>query len=410
MATFSYTHAGFVAGMALFASMMLTFAQGCRAAEENQGPPTVKVVIGGEPTAKAEDCRRVLVGRGINMPDFPGFKKFVGWESPIRLANGTWLVGFNAGYNHASAPNAEAPTGGRAMLIRSTDEGLTWSKPETIWDTPYDDRHPSFCELKNGAILSTFFTWTGDLGKIPGPEHRANVIRSRDGGKTWEKTPPLPSPFIGDGTDGPMIQLKDGSALIAIYGFTRMDDVPKELSKIAILKTQDAGDSWEYLSMIKTGHEMSEPTIAQLPDGKLVMMTRPAGDICWSGDGGKTWTTPVSFGVRMYEPGFVVLKDGTLVCLHGSYGPGGMRVIFSRDGGHTWIAPLANGGFLIDSTYGYGRCVQLPDGSLFVAYIDNIGVTPEDMDKEAVWGIRFTIRPDYSGIELLPAPGVGRNR
>ena len=34
-----------------------------------------------------------------------------------------------------------APTGGRAMIIRSTDQGKTWSKPVTLIDTPDDDRH-----------------------------------------------------------------------------------------------------------------------------------------------------------------------------------------------------------------------------------------------------------------------------
>jgi len=388
----------------LTALMLLLTLYGCSSAEETP-PVSVKVVVDGESPVKAEDCRRILVGRGVNQPDpFPGYRGFVGWESPIRLKNGTWLVGFNAGWGHASFPTAEAPTGGRAMLIRSTDESVTWSKPETIVDTPYDDRHPGFCELPDGTILCSFFTYTGDLSKLPGPEHRATIVRSRDGGNTWEKTPPLPSPFLGDGTDGPIIALRDGSVLLAIYGSFRREDIGKELTRIALLKSKDAGESWELLSVVIADHELSEPSIAQLPDGGLVLMTRPAGDICWSSDGGKTWTAPVSFGMRMYEPGLLVLKDGTLVCLHGSYGAGGMRVIFSRDGGHTWTAPAADHGFLIDNTYGYGKAMELPDGSLFVAYIDNIGLTEEDMQREAVWGVRFRIRPDYSGIDLLPAP------
>src|SRR3954470_18970171 len=65
--------------------------------------PTVTVVENGESKARPEDCRGIIVGPGINQPDpFPGYAGFVGWESPIRLRNGTWLVGFNAGYWHAS--------------------------------------------------------------------------------------------------------------------------------------------------------------------------------------------------------------------------------------------------------------------------------------------------------------------
>ncbi len=67
--------------------------------------PVVKIVEGGESKARPEDCRATLVGPGVNQPDpFPGYGGFVGWESPVRLKNGDWLVGFNAGYWHASAP------------------------------------------------------------------------------------------------------------------------------------------------------------------------------------------------------------------------------------------------------------------------------------------------------------------
>jgi hypothetical protein len=65
----------------------------------------VKVVEHGESSRRPEECRGVIVGPGVNQPDpFPGYAGFVGWESPIRLADGDWLVGFNAGYWHASAP------------------------------------------------------------------------------------------------------------------------------------------------------------------------------------------------------------------------------------------------------------------------------------------------------------------
>ena len=383
---------------------MILLARFCTAAE-GQTLLTVKVVSGGEPKEKPADCRRMLVGPGVNQPDpFPGYQHFVGWEAPIRLKNGTWLVGFNAGWGHASYPTPEAPTGGRAMLIRSTDEGVTWSKPQTIADTPYDDRHPNFVELPDHTLLCSFFTYTtGEAAKQPDDSRRTTIVRSADGGLTWEKTLRRPpSPFLADATDGPIITLADGSALLAIYGGKPND----KKTQIALFQSKDRGTNWSLLSVVKTDHEMSEPSVAQLKDGQLVLVTRPEGDICWSGDGGKNWTKPVSFGMRVYEPGLLVLKDGTLVCLHGSYGAGGLRVIFSKDGGHTWIAPALNYGFPVDATvYGYGKAIELPDGSMFVAYIDNIGMTAHDLEKEAVWGMRFRVRPDYSGIDLLPAPG-----
>ncbi|MBI3921679.1 MAG: exo-alpha-sialidase, partial [Armatimonadetes bacterium] len=212
----------------------------------------------------------------------------------------------------------------------------------------------------------------------------------------------LPSPFVADATDGPPLVLKDGSVLLAVYGTTKEGGPEQQ----AVFRTTDRGETWELLSVVKADHEMSETGLAQLPDGRLVMIARPEGDITWSADGGRTWTPPVTFGMRMFEPGLIVLRDGTLLCIHGSYGAGGLRAIFSTDGGETWTAPAENCGFVVDtSVYGYGRGIEVADGSVFVAYIHTGGHAWKDAQTEAIWGTRLRVRPDCSGIELLPAPG-----
>jgi photosystem II stability/assembly factor-like uncharacterized protein len=391
--------------------------------------PQVTVVDGGESRAKPEDCRATLVSPSVNPPDpFPGWGGFVGWESPIRLKNGTWLVGFNAGYWHASAPtplrypaktleeyhklglptDIIAPTGGRALLIRSSDEGKTWSKPTLLIDTPADDRHPAFVELRDGTILCSFFTYVGeteggDPRNAPELAARVHIIRSFDGGRTWEQTPrTVPTPFLYDETDGPFVRLNDGSVLVAIDG--RPQSGPPD--QAAVLRSTNRGKSWKLLSTVRAGHDLIEITVAELPNRRLVIMARPEGDICWSADHGHTWTPPVTFGMRIYAPSLYVLRDGTLVCLHGSYalGHGGLRVIFSTDGGRTWIAPAKDHGFLVDQAYGYGKAMELPDGSLFITYLATGGHRTEDARSNAIRCIRLRVRPDHSGIDLLPAP------
>ncbi len=416
-------------GTAAFCTAVLTaasifVAQGA----ETMKKPVVKVIEGGEPSQDYRTCRRMLVGPGINEPaPFPGWGGFVGWEAPIRLRNGTWLVGFNAGYWHASPPtpftlppatiaaweklgmptDVDAPRGGRAMLIRSTDEGVTWSRPETLIDTPWDDRHPNFCELSDGTILCSFFTYPGgrqDPGRDPSKTPLTGIIRSFDGGKTWEQTPKrLDGPFTSDSTDGPIIELPDGSALLAVSA----SPVGGGPDVAAIYRTTDRGETWELLSTVKSENPMYEPSIARLPDGRLVLIARPEGDIAWSDDGGKTWTDPVTFGIRLFEPGLICLRDGTLLCLHGSYGAGGFRAMFSTDGGMTWLCPAKDYAFPVDpSVYGYAKGIELPDGSVFAVYINTGGHRTEDAKSNAIWGIRLRVRPDYSGIDLLPAPGL----
>jgi photosystem II stability/assembly factor-like uncharacterized protein len=291
------------------------------------------------------------------------------------------------------------------MITRSTDEGKTWSKPQLLADTPADDRHPAFLELDDGTILCCFFTYSGEPkdGNLDNePAARVWFTRSADGGKTWNEPWRLQTPFHYDETDGPLLRLKDGSVMVAING--RAKSGPPDVA--GFFRSTDGGLNWELLSTIQADHDLHEVTVTELPDGRLVMMARAEGDISWSHDQGRTWTPPQTFGMRMFAPSLQVLRDGTLVCLHGSYAPGhgGLRVIFSNDGGKTWIAPALDHGFLVDSSYGYGKAMELPDGSLFVAYIATGGHGAEDAKNNGIRSIRFRVRDDHAGIDLLPAP------
>jgi hypothetical protein len=161
---------------------------------------------------------------------------------------------------------------------------------------------------------------------------------------------------------------------------------------------------------VGTDHDLYEPGVAELPDGRLVLIARPEGDICWSENQGRTWTRTAGFGMRLFAPSLKVAQDGTLLCLHGSYGAGGLRLIFSTDGGLTWVAPAPNYGFLIDSSYGYGKAMELPDGSFYTVHISSGGHAANDAGNNAVWCVRFRIRPDRAGIDLLPAPNREESR
>ena len=367
------------------------------------------------PTVKGDfrACRRMLVGPGVNEPlPFPGYTGFVGWESVIRLRNGTWLLGFSAGYWHASPPtpltldpetirsweeigfstDVDAPRGGRAMISRSTDEAATWSQPTTLWDSPLDDRHPNFCELSDGTILCSFFTY---------PDGATMIIRSVDGGQTWEQAcEPIPG-----ATDGPIIELQDGSAMICVY--EKLSD-NAEHYECGIFRTTNRGSDWEQMAIVSTDHDMCEGSIAQLPGGRIVLLSRPDSDVSWSDDNGRTWTPPVSLGMRLFEPGLIALRDGTLLALQGSYGSSGLACMFSRDQGQTWSVPHQDYGFAVDpSVYGYGKGIELPDGSVYVVYIHTGGHAACDAVSNAIWAIRLRVAEDHQGIELLPVPGAG---
>lgn len=388
--------------------------------------PEVRVVKGGESHLPAARCRKMIVGPGFNQPDpFPGYTGFVGWECPTRLRDGTMIVTFSAGYWHASLPtpldpewekysswkragmptDVDAPRGGRAMITRSTDNGVTWGKPQTLLDSPFDDRHPAITELFDGTLLCSLFTFPAasepSAENDPRKAYLMGTVRSLDGDKTWEQEiRRMPLGFTMSTTDGPPLELPDGSILLA--GEAKEKESGRMVT--AVYRSTDRGATWRFLSKVVADHDQHEPSLVRLKGGTLVMISRPEGDIVWSHDDGKTWSEPVSFGFRMFAPTLIVLADGTLLCHFGSYNPdhGGLRALFSTDGGHTWVAPGKDRGFLVDRTYGYSRSCLMPDGSAYLAYIGTGGHRREDAENNMIWSIRLRVRDDHSGIELIP--------
>lgn len=373
--------------------------------------------IGSEPQPDLyKTYRRMLVGPWVHqLEEYQGYNGFVAWPGITRLKSGRLLLTFSSGYWHASPPLSkdilkdpesrkkfdewheigmpfiEAPRGGRAHIMHSDNNGVTWSDPKTLFDTEFDDRHPTILELDDGTLLCTFFTY-----QMPGIAH-AQYILSHDQGQTWTDPKRLPGNAAAFG-NGSAIQLKDGSIVIAAD-----QDSPKE--GIAILRSTDRGEIFELASVVEKDYAQYEPSIAQLKNGQLVLITRPKGDICWSDDGGQTWTVPVSTGVDLFDPHLLMMPNGVLACFHGSYKGGGLRVMLSPDNGHTWHGPAEGVGYAVDpSVYGYSNPELLPDGTVYLVYIHTGGHRPADARTQALWALRIRINDNADGIEILPAP------
>ena len=394
-------------------------------------------------TGRFLECRRVVVGPWIHQPkEYEGYNGFVGWPGLTRLKSGRLLLTFSSGYWHASPPLSEeilkdeecrkqyeplhelgmpfinAPRGGRAHIMYSDDNGKTWSEPELLVDTEWDDRHPRILELDDGTWFCTFFT-----SKLPHIA-KARYMLSYNEGRTWTE----PKNFPGNATsfsNGPAIQLTDGTVLVAADCHSPKDSE----SNIVVLRSEDRGKTFEVASVLKKGYGQWEPTMAQLLNGQVVMLTRTRGDIYWSNDGGKNWiTSETGTGVKMFEPHLIVLPNGILANFHGGYDMtreelklGGLSVILSPDNGHTWhgpesvaeenVPPGGNGkgnmGYRVDpSVYGSNsNPIILPDGTIYIVYLRSGGHYPYDARTQALWSIRVQINESADGIKLLPSPG-----
>ncbi len=371
-----------------------------------------------------QQCARVLVsgvlGAEVNPPDpFPGYGGFNGWQDIVRCKNGDLLVAFCCGYWHVSFPTpftapeelkqqywpdtggkppVEAPRGGRIMYIRSTDNGVTWSKPETLIDTQWDDEEPSFTLLADGTLVFNFFVipgWYGLSEPPPGQimNSKCGVIRSFDNGHTWEGPDEVhwigPSFTYYERISTEAIVLQDGGLLLATYGM----DTDEQKLHGAIYRSDDKGATWHLIAKITDPPKaIDEPAIAQLPSGRIVLITRSDGSVFFSDDNGYTWSEGHPSGFEMYAPDLVCLPDGTLICI---YSQG--KVIISTDGGQSW----SDAGQLYP-VYGYPGAFLMPDETIYTVLYDTVDST---QFHTRVLATAFRVRPDREGIELVPFPG-----
>lgn len=377
-------------------------------------PEVTFKIIGSEPQPDLyKTCRRMLVGPWVHQPEeYQGYNGFVAWPGITRLESGRWLFTFSSGYWHASPPLTEeilkdpkcrerfdklkksgmfeinAPRGGRAHIMHSDDQGKTWSDPKILIDTELDDRHPTILELDNGTLLCTFFAY-----HFPGIA-QVRYMLSQDQGQTWSDPMELHENAASFG-NGTAIQHADGTVVLVAEN----NSVKKE---IGVYRSPDRCKTFKLAAIVKTGHELFEPTVAELPDGRLVMIIRPEGDICWSDDGGLTWTDPISIGVDLFDPHLLVLPNGVLACFHGSYKEWGLRVILSSDNGQTWHGPGEGIGYSVDpSVYGYSHPMLLPDGTVYLVYNHTGGHKPADARTQAIWALRIRINDKADGIKIL---------
>lgn len=322
--------------------------------------------------------------------------RYLGWPTICRRANGELLVTFSGDRDEHVCPY------GVTQIIRSDDDGRTWSAPRTITDTPLDDRDAGIIETDQGTLLVSWFTsvayiemdemvraWYGDQRVDSWADEAAKVTptlreqwlgswvrRSSDGGATWGE----PIRVVGSAPHGP-IQLADGRLLL----------VGKVLGSrngpVVVEESRDDGQSWSKIGEVPIPEALrtvegkpttiAEPHVVEVADGSLLGMIRyqPPEETAHimlqsrSWDGGKSWSTARSSGVWGYPPHLLRLANGWLLC---SYGfrrePYAERACVSRDHGETWERPELEICCGINHDLGYPATTQLPDGTLITVY------------------------------------------
>ena len=260
------------------------------------------------------------------------------WSQLAPLASRSLLLGVAAGDGRLVA------VGERGHVLISDDDGATWTQVVV----------PTRSTLTGVSMLDRERGWA--VG------HDAVILRTVDGGQTWERVhwapeeeTPLFDVWFADADEG---------CAIGAYG--------------SYYVTDDGGDSWSFEPISESGFDPHLHRLAESADGGRFYIAAEAGILYRSDDGRATWQELPS----PYEGSYfgVLPLEGDAVLLYGLRG----HLFRSEDAGESWTevdtgtsAMLTDGIVLFDGTIvvvGLGGTVLISeDGGRSFA-----GPTPED--------------------------------
>jgi sialidase-1 len=272
----------------------------------------------------------------------------------------------------------------RILLRRSTDEGKTWSPPQSIANVEGPKAKNSFAlKMKNVDPIDVTYNNPVLIADKDGTVHmlfcleyeRCFYQRSEDDGLTWSKPTEITSAFAAFKKDydwkvlatGPdhSIQLKTGRLVVPVWLSTGTGGNAHRPSVTATIFSDDQGKTWKAGDIaVPCTEEWINPneTVAiELNDGSVMLNVRSESKahrrlVTVSKDGATNWSTP-RFDDALLEPicmGGIVRYDhaGQSLILFsnphnlekakGKAEPGKNRdrknvsVKISRDEGKTW--------------------------------------------------------------------------
>ncbi|MBI9016908.1 MAG: exo-alpha-sialidase [Phycisphaerae bacterium] len=168
-----------------------------------------------------------------------------------------WSHG-NRGW-HGSGPGLEPVETGQFILVKSDDDGKTWSKPINITKQV---KKPQWCLLLQGPgkgftmrdgtlILPAQYQDTLENHRIP----HSTFIYSKDHGKTWE----IATGAKPDTTEAQLVELDNGSLMINMRDNRNRGDKSKNNGR-AIFTTNDMGKTWIKHPTSRNDKYLVEPT------------------------------------------------------------------------------------------------------------------------------------------------------
>ena len=226
------------------------------------------------------------------------------------------------------------------------------------------------------------------------------VLRSSDGGSTWSRPAPIEPPLVGPSFElcSPITVLEDGRWVLPTSTWPAWDGYGPNGTRMVAFVSEDGGRTWPtYWNVMEHPRDQVvywESKIVQFPDGRLLAVAwgydKEAGQdvpnpYALSPDGGKTWTSPRSTGLRGQTLAAICVGADSVLCVYRRMDRPGLWACLSRIDGTGWVneehAALWGAGVggltgVSDNMvanfnvlrFGAPCITRLADGSLFVAF------------------------------------------
>ncbi len=252
-----------------------------------------------------------------------------------------------------------------------------WSDPLSIADGIVNDTlrypcwNPVLFKTKEGKLFLFY-----KVGKNP-REWWGMMIHSTNDGKTWSKPEKLPENMLGAIKNKP-IQLANGDILHP----TSTESVDAKIWHIHLEKCDKNGQNWQTTAIENDTFGLIQPTILRYSKTKLQLLSRSRQNVVvqnWSFDNGKTWGQPTVTTLANPNSGIdgVTLKNGLQALVYNplkrgkewSNGRNKLVIAVSKNG-ITWTDVYT----LEDEKTGefsYPAIIQSADGLVHITYTLN---------------------------------------
>jgi len=368
--------------------------------------------------------RTLTTSRGSHARLMPIFLLAAGAACAAGLETGTAVASDGATFHSNTIPQVGRLGDGRLMIVFganakgspprsriaasfSSDGGLTWTPPRTLYQETQPDRFagdPNM--LVDGNNVFVYFTRVDNPNTIR--KAWTFCVRSHDNGATW--TDPveifIPRQYTPGKTHN-AIRLANGTYAMGISwdrwperGLRARTEGEMDLSSGLLLSADGLrwtlhGDLHIFIEKVTPGstNGLAEPAVVQLADGEIYLVLRSGGSRHYearSRDGGVTWSKPVPSALTGHNTPTALWRlenapnEIAAVWNNSPINRFPLAVAISADGGRTWSAPrvLATSA---GPQVSYPGLTQTRDGTLVAVW----QAQREDGGRDIRWA-RFT--------------------